>query len=50
MLLWAAIVMVTVLVSLALVLPMLVLIPVLGHATWHAYRDGVEAGELPART
>ena len=49
MLLWAAIVMVTVLVSLALVLPMLVLIPVLGHATWHAYRDSVEAGDLPAR-
>lgn len=49
MLLWAAIVMVTVLFALALVLPMLVMVPVLGHATWHAYRDVVDAGALPAR-
>ena len=49
MLLWAAIVMVTVLFALALLLPMLVMVPVLGHATWHAYRDLVDAGALPAR-
>jgi uncharacterized membrane protein len=24
-------------------------IPVIGHATWHAYRETVDAHELPAR-
>jgi uncharacterized membrane protein len=49
MLVWAAIVMVTAIVSIALVLPLLVLVPVLGHATWHAYREAVEADGLPRR-
>ncbi len=49
MLVWAAIVMVTVILSLALVLPLLVLVPVLGHATWHAYREAVQADGLPRR-
>lgn len=49
MLAWAAIVMVTAIVSLALVLPLLVLVPVLGHATWHAYREAVQADGLPRR-
>ena len=46
---WAAIVMVTAVVSIALVLPLLVLVPVLGHATWHAYRETVQAEGLPRR-
>jgi len=27
----------------------IVTIPVIGHATWHAYRETVDAGEIPAR-
>jgi uncharacterized membrane protein len=27
----------------------IVTIPVIGHATWHAYRDTVDAGGIPAR-
>ena len=49
MLLWAALLMVAVLAAMVLVLPMLVAVPVLGHATWYAYRDCVDAGSLPAR-
>jgi uncharacterized membrane protein len=49
MIVWAAIVMVTAVVSVALVLPLLVLVPVLGHATWHAYREAVQAEGLPRR-
>ncbi len=49
MLVWAAIVMVTAIVSIALVFPLLVLVPVLGHATWHAYREAVQAEGLPRR-
>jgi uncharacterized membrane protein len=26
-----------------------VIIPLLGHASWHAYRDLVDSGQLPAR-
>lgn len=49
MIVWAAIVLVTAIVSVALVLPLLVLVPVLGHATWHAYREAVQADDLPRR-
>ncbi len=49
MLVWAAIVMGTTLASIALVLPLVVLVPVLGHATWHAYTDTVDASALAPR-
>ena len=32
------------------VLGLVVVIPWIGHATWHAYRDLVEASGLPPRT
>jgi len=49
MTLWAALVMLVTIVGLALVLPMVVLVPVLGHATWHAYADSVDASALAPR-
>ncbi len=39
MLLWACLIMVATLVALATVVGVVVLVPVLGHASWHAYRD-----------
>jgi len=50
MALWAAIIMVATVLSMAtLMLGFLVAIPVVGHGTWHAYRDLVDAEELPPR-
>lgn len=49
MALWAALVMALTIAGLALVLPMIVLVPVLGHATWHAYADSVDASGLAPR-
>ncbi len=49
MTLWAGLVMAVTLAAIALVLPVLVLIPVLGHATWHAYADSVDASGLAPR-
>lgn len=49
MALWAALVMALTIAGLVLVLPMLVLVPVLGHATWHAYADSVDASALAPR-
>ena len=49
MTIWAGLVMLVTLFGLALVLPMIVLVPVLGHATWHAYADSVDAGALAPR-
>ena len=50
MALWAAIIMVATALSMATaMLGFIVMIPVIGHATWHAYRDTVDAGEIPAR-
>jgi uncharacterized membrane protein len=47
---WAAIIMVATALSMATaMLGFIVMIPVIGHATWHAYRDTVDAGEIPAR-
>ncbi|HEY5635084.1 MAG TPA: DUF2189 domain-containing protein [Burkholderiaceae bacterium] len=46
---WAALVMAVTLAGIALVLPMIVLVPVLGHATWHAYTDTVDASGLAPR-
>lgn len=48
--LWAAIIMVATALSMATaMLGFVVAIPVIGHATWHAYRDTVDASEFPAR-
>ncbi len=49
MVLWAAMVMVLTMLGIALVLPMLVVVPVLGHATWHAYADSVDPSHLAPR-
>ena len=49
MILWASLVMLVTLVGFVTVLPLVVLVPVLGHATWHAYVDTVDATALPPR-
>jgi uncharacterized membrane protein len=50
MALWAALIMVATLLSMAtLMLGFLITIPVIGHATWHCYRDLVDARGLPPR-
>lgn len=49
--LWAALIMTLVMLGFATALVGLVLVvPVLGHASWHAYRDLVDASQLPKRT
>lgn len=48
--LWAVIIMIATAFSLAtLMLGFVITIPVIGHATWHAYRDLVDADTLPLR-
>jgi uncharacterized membrane protein len=48
--LWAALIIAATAVSLATaMLGFLVVIPVIGHASWHAYRDLVDASALPLR-
>ena len=48
--LWAAIILVLTLLGLAsALLGLVVVIPLLGHASWHAYRDLVDASNLPER-
>jgi uncharacterized membrane protein len=50
MALWAALIMVATALSMATaMLGFVVAIPVIGHATWHAYRDTVDASGIPAR-
>lgn len=50
MALWATIIMIATGLSLAtLMLGFVIAIPVIGHATWHAYRDVVDATGLPPR-
>jgi len=50
MALWAAIIMGLTLLGLgSLLLGLVVVIPLLGHASWHAYRDLVDASNLPLR-
>jgi uncharacterized membrane protein len=47
---WALIIMVATALSMAtLMAGFVIAIPVLGHATWHAYRDLVDASSLPLR-
>ena len=48
--LWAGLVMGFTLLGLAsLLLGLVVVVPLLGHASWHAYRDTVDASALPPR-
>jgi uncharacterized membrane protein len=50
MALWATIIMIATVLSMATaMLGFVVTIPVIGHATWHAYRDLVDADSLPLR-
>jgi uncharacterized membrane protein len=50
MALWATIIMVATALSMATaMLGFVIAIPVIGHATWHAYRDTVDAGAIAAR-
>ncbi len=47
---WASLIMLATALSMAtLMLGFLVTIPVIGHATWHAYRDVIDADSLPPR-
>jgi uncharacterized membrane protein len=51
MALWATLIMLaTGLAMLTLMLGFVLVIPWIGHATWHAYRDLVDTSGLPART
>ncbi len=48
MLLWAMIVMLTVILGFATaLLGFLVLLPIIGHATWHAYKETIDASAWP---
>lgn len=48
--LWAALIMVFTLLGMgSLLLGLIPVIPMLGHASWHAYRDLVDASSLPPR-
>ena len=50
MALWATLIMIATVFSMATaMLGFVVAIPVIGHATWHAYRDVVDAESLPLR-
>ena len=50
MVVWASIIMIaTGLAMLTLMLGFVVVVPLIGHATWHAYRDVVDATSLPLR-
>lgn len=49
MAIWAMLVMALTMVGIALVLPMLIVVPVLGHASWHAYADSVDPSQLAPR-
>ncbi|NMM10786.1 MAG: DUF2189 domain-containing protein [Polaromonas sp.] len=47
---WAALIMCLTLLSLGtLLISLIVVLPLLGHASWHAYRDLVDASALPER-
>jgi uncharacterized membrane protein len=50
MALWAALIMLAIALSLATaMLGFIFAVPVIGHATWHAYRDLVDSSALPLR-
>jgi uncharacterized membrane protein len=47
---WASLIMGFTLLGLgSLLLGLVLVIPMLGHASWHAYHDLVDASELPLR-
>ncbi len=47
---WAALIMVLTLLGLgSMLLGLIVIVPLLGHASWHAYRELVDSSGLPAR-
>ena len=47
---WAALIMVFTLLGLgSLMLGLVAVVPMLGHASWHAYRDLVDVSKLPLR-
>jgi uncharacterized membrane protein len=47
---WASIIMIFTMLGLgSLLLGLIPVLPMLGHASWHAYRDLVDASNLPAR-
>lgn len=50
MALWAALLMSISLLGLLALIGSVLVIPVLGHASWHAYRDAVDTHNLPPRT
>jgi uncharacterized membrane protein len=51
MALWAGLIMVFTLLGLgSLLLGLVWVIPMLGHASWHAYRDLIDIRTLPSRT
>lgn len=50
MALWAALIMITTMLGVLALVGSVIVIPVLGHASWHAYKDSVDAGHLPPRT
>ncbi|MDX1692867.1 MAG: DUF2189 domain-containing protein [Ketobacteraceae bacterium] len=47
--LWAALIMVTAMLGALALIGSIVVIPVLGHASWHVYRDAVRAERIPPR-
>ena len=49
MALWAGLIMVTTMLGALALVGSVIVIPVLGHASWHAYRDTVNASGLPPR-
>ncbi len=49
MLFWAVLIMLLTLLGLASVLGLILVLPWLGHATWHAYLSAVDASALPER-
>jgi uncharacterized membrane protein len=50
MALWAAMIMLATLLSLmSLMLGFVFVVPIIGHGSWHAYRDVVDADALPSR-
>ena len=50
MALWAALLMMLALMGMLALVGSILVVPVLGHASWHAYRDSVVVDQLPLRT
>ncbi len=51
MIVWAGLIMLATLFGLATVMiGFILVVPIIGHGTWHAYRDLVDASALPPRT